>query len=43
MAGKTLKSLKKAHERDINSVHSWLPPVKMPGNDEPDIIFSERD
>ena len=43
MAGKTLKSLKKAHERDINSVHSWLPPVKMLRNDEPDIIFSERD
>ena len=39
----TLKSLKKAHEKEINSVHSQLPPVKMPRNDEPNIIFSERD
>ena len=43
MAGRTLKSLKKVHEREINSVHSWLPPVKMPRNDGPDIVFSERD
>ena len=42
-ADRMLKSLKKAHEREINSVHSWLPPVKMPRNDELDIIFSERD
>ena len=43
MAGKTLKFLKKAHEREINSVHSWLPPMKIPRNDELDIIFSKRD
>ena len=43
MAGKTLKSLKKAHEREINSVHSWLALVKMLRNDELDIVFSERD
>ena len=43
MAGKTLKSLKKAHEREINSVHSWLPPVKIPRNDKLDIVFSKRD
>ena len=42
-AGRTLKSLKKTHEREINSVHSRLPPVKMPRNDGPDIVFSERD
>ena len=42
-ADRMLKSLKKAQEREINSVHSWLPPVKMPRNDELDIIFSERD
>ena len=42
-AGGTLKSQKKAHEREINSVHSRLPPVKMPRNDEPDIVFSKRD
>ncbi|XP_075659176.1 uncharacterized protein LOC142629071 [Castanea sativa] len=39
----TLKSLKKAQGRKINSVHSRLPPMKMPRNDEPDIVFSERD
>ena len=38
-----LKSSKKAHEREINSVHSRLPPVKMPRNDKPDIVFLERD
>ena len=42
-AGGTLKSLKMAHEREKNSVHSWLPLVKMPRNDKPDIIFLERD
>ena len=35
--------MKEAHEREINSVHSRLPPVKMPRNDEPNIVFSERD
>ena len=43
MAGGTLKSLKKAHEKEINNVHSLLPPMKMPRNDEPNIVFSERD
>ena len=43
MAGRTLKSLKEAYEREINSVHSRLPPVKMPKIEEPGIIFSERD
>jgi len=38
-----MKSLKKACGREINSVHSRLPPMKMPRNDEPDIVFSERD
>ena len=40
---KTLKSLKKAQGREINSVHSWVPPMKIPKNDEPDIVFPERD
>ena len=43
MAGGTLKSLKKTHEREINSVHSQLPSMKMPRNDEPNIVFSKRD
>ena len=43
IAGETLKSLKKAHEREVNNFHSRLPPVKMPRNDKPDIVFSERD
>ena len=43
MVGKTLKSQKKAHESEINSVHSWLPPMKIPRNDELDIVFSKRD
>ena len=40
--GRTLKSLKKANGREIDSVHSRLPPMKMPKNDKPDIVFSER-
>ena len=40
---KTFKSLKKAQGREINSVHSWVPPMKIPKNDEPDIVFSKRD
>jgi len=43
MVGRMLKSQKKAHEREINSVHSRLPPIKMPLNEEPDIVLSERD
>ena len=43
MTGGTLKSLKKAHEREIISVHSQLPPMKMLRKDEPDIVFSGRD
>ena len=43
IACRTLKSLNKAHEKEINSFHSRLPPVKMPRNDEPDIVFSKRD
>ena len=43
MAGRTLKSLKKTQGREINSVHSRFPLMKMPKNDEPDIVFSERD
>ena len=42
-ASETLKSLKKAQGREINSIHLQLPPMKMPKNDEPDIVFSERD
>ena len=42
-AGETLQSLKKAYGKEINSVHSWLPLIKMPKNDKPDIVFSERD
>ena len=42
-ACRTLNSLNKAHEKEINSFHSRLPPVKMPRNDELDIVFSERD
>ena len=41
--GGTLKSLKKVQGREINSVHSRLPPIKMPKNEESDIVFSERD
>ena len=43
MTGGTLKSLKKSHEREIISVHSRLPPMKMLRKDEPDIVFSRRD
>ena len=42
-ASRTLKSLKKAQGKEINNVHSRLPPIKMPKNDKPDIVFSERD
>ena len=42
-AGRTLKSLKKAQGKEINSIHSRLPPVKMPKNDKSNIDFSERD
>ena len=42
-ACRMLKSLNKAHEKEINSLHSRLPPVKMPRNDELDIVFSKRD
>ena len=41
--GRTLKSLKKAQGKEINNVHSQLPPIKMPKNDKPNIDFSERD
>ena len=43
IAGETLQSLKKANGKEINSVHSWLPLIKMPKNDKPDIVFSEKD
>ena len=43
MAGQTLKSLKKAQRREIKNVHSRPPPMKMLKNNEPDIVFSERD
>ena len=43
IACRTLKSLNKAHEKEINSSYSQLPPVNMPRNDEPDIVFSKRD
>ena len=42
-ASRTLKSLKKAQGKEINNVHSRLPPIKMPKNDKPDIVFLERD
>ena len=35
--------LEKAYGKEINSVHSRLPPMKMPKNDEPNIVFLERD
>lgn len=41
-AGGTLKSLKRPQGKEINSIHSWLPPMKMPKNDEPNIVFSKR-
>ena len=41
--GGTLKSLRKAQGREINSIHSWLPSMKMLKNDEPDIVFLKRD
>ena len=43
MVSGTLKSLKKAHGREINSVHLRLPPMKVPNNDEPNVIFLEKD
>ena len=43
MAGRMLKSLKKAQGGEINSVHLRLPPMKIPKNDKPDIVFLERD
>ena len=43
MADGTLKSLKKAQRREINSVYSWVSPMKMPKNDEPNIVFFKRD
>ena len=33
--------MRKAQRREINSAHSWF--MKMPKNEEPDIVFSERD
>ena len=42
-ASETLKTLKKEHEREINSVHLRLPPMKIPKNEEPDIVFLEKD
>ena len=41
-AGEMLKSLKKAQGREINSIHSLLPLMKTPKNDEPNIVFPER-
>ena len=41
--GGTLKSLKKAQGREINNVHSQLPPMKTPRNEKPNIVFPERD
>jgi len=42
--GRTLKSLKKGIRKgNKKNFHSRLPPMKMPKNDEPDIIFSKRD
>ena len=41
--GEMLKSLKKAQGREINNIHLRVPPMKMPKNDEPNIVFSERD
>ena len=43
MAGKTLKSLKKAQRTQIKNVHLRPPLMKMPKNNEPDIVFSKRD
>ena len=40
--GRTLKSLKKAYGKEINSVHSRLPQMKMPKNDEPNIVFRKE-
>ena len=37
------KSLKKAYAREVNSVHSQLPPSKTSRCSEPDITFSEKD
>ena len=39
IAVRTLKSLKKAYGKEINSVHSRLPPMKMPKNNEPLVIM----
>ena len=41
MTSGMLESLKKEQGREINNVHSRLPPMKMPQNDEPNIVFSK--
>ena len=41
--GGMLKSLKKAQGREISNVHKRVPSMKMPKNDEPNIVFSKRD
>ena len=38
-----IEVLEKAYGKEINNVHSRLLPIKMPKNDEPDIVFSEKD
>ena len=37
------KSLKKAYARELNNVHSWLPPLKTPRCSKPDFVIFEKD
>ena len=41
--GGSLKSLKKAYTREVNSIRSQYPSSKMLRSSEPDIVFLERD
>ena len=43
VAGGSSKSLKKTYAREVNSVHSWFPPLKTLRYYKPDIIFFEKD
>ena len=39
----SLKSLRNAYAREVNTVHSRYPPSKMLRSSEPNIVFSKRD
>ena len=39
----SFKYLKKAYAKEVNNVHSWFRPLKIPRYNEPYIVFSEKD